>query len=82
MNRGLEQGDRWPWAAVLALLLELADHAIYAWTSQLVSGHSLKHAVASLAAWPVILALHNQGRIGRLQRRLPAQTIDKNRSYA
>ena len=47
----------------LAKLLELADHEVYAWTSQLVSGHSLKHGVASCAAWPVIAALKNQGRI-------------------
>lgn len=76
---------RWGWVIAvygLAKLLELGDHAIYEWTSQLVSGHSLKHIVASLAAWPVIVALHNQGRIGRLQRGLPAQTIDKNRSHA
>ena len=66
----------------LAKLLELGDHDIYAWTSQAVSGHSLKHIVASLAAWPVISALHNQGRIGRLQRGLPAQKIDTNRSHA
>ena len=65
------------WGAV-----ELADHDIYARTSQLGSGHSLKYAVASLAAWPVISGLHNQGRIGRLQRGLPAQKIDKNRSHA
>lgn len=62
--------------------LELADHGICAWTSQLVSGRSPKHIVASLAAWPVIVALHNQGRIGRLQRGLPAHNIDKNRSHA
>ena len=56
------------WGAViliyaLAKLLELADHEVYAWTSQLVSGHSLKHGVASCAAWPVIAALKNQSRI-------------------
>ena len=56
------------WGAViliyaLAKLLELADHEVYAWTSQLVSGHSLKHGVASCVAWPVLAALKNQGRI-------------------
>ena len=78
-------GIRWGWVIAvygLAKLLELGDHDIYAWTSQAVSGHSLKHIVASLAAWPVIVALQNQGRIGRLQRGLPAQKIDKNRSHA
>lgn len=76
---------RWGWVIAvygLAKLLELGDHAIFGWTSQLVSGHTLKHLVASLAAWPVIVALHNQGRIGRLQRVLPVHNIDKNRSHA
>jgi len=41
----------------LAKLLELGDLAVYEWTGQLVSGHSLKHLVASFAAWPVLTAL-------------------------
>ena len=41
----------------LAKLLELGDHEIYAWTGELVSGHSLKHLVAGVAAWPVLHAL-------------------------
>ena len=41
----------------VAKLLELGDHPIYEWTSHAVSGHSLKHAVASFAAWPVLAAL-------------------------
>lgn len=41
----------------LAKLLELGDHAVYEWTGHLVSGHSLKHVVASFAAWPVVSAL-------------------------
>jgi hypothetical protein len=44
----------------LAKLLELGDHAVYAWTAGLVSGHSLKHVAAALAAWPVIAVMHNQ----------------------
>ncbi|MEY4295105.1 MAG: hypothetical protein RLY82_793 [Pseudomonadota bacterium] len=43
-----------------AKVLELADHAVYDLTSQLISGHSLKHIVASFAAWPVISALRTQ----------------------
>jgi len=43
-----------------AKILELADHAVYDFTSQLISGHSLKHIVASFAAWPVISALRTQ----------------------
>lgn len=50
------------WALVIAIyalakLLELGDHAVYEWTGQLVSGHSLKHMVAACAAWPVVSAL-------------------------
>lgn len=42
----------------VAKVLEQADHAVFALTSGAVSGHSLKHLVASLAALPVIVALH------------------------
>ena len=47
------------WGVVVAVyaaakLLELADHQIYNLTGQLISGHSLKHLVASVAAWPVV----------------------------
>jgi hypothetical protein len=50
------------WALLIAIytlakLLELGDHAVYEWTGQLVSGHSLKHMVAAFAAWPVVSAL-------------------------
>ncbi len=50
------------WALLIAIyalakLLELGDHAVYEWTGQLVSGHSLKHVVAAFAAWPVVTAL-------------------------
>jgi hypothetical protein len=41
----------------LAKVLELNDHAVFDWTRGLVSGHSLKHGVAALAAWPVIGAM-------------------------
>lgn len=41
----------------LAKLCELADHAIFEATSGVVSGHSLKHLVASGAAWPVLAVL-------------------------
>lgn len=40
-----------------AKLFEMADQAVYSATSQLISGHSLKHVVASCAAWPVVAAL-------------------------
>lgn len=52
----------------VAKLCELADHVIYEAAAQLVSGHSLKHFVASLAAWPVICALQQVGQNAREQR--------------
>ena len=50
------------WGVVVAVyaaakLLELGDHQVYDLTGHLVSGHSLKHLVASLAAWPVVVAV-------------------------
>lgn len=58
------------WTLVIALyalakVLELADHAVFNLTGQLVSGHSLKHVVASLAAWPVVVAVLRAGRLSR-----------------
>jgi hypothetical protein len=52
------------WAMVVlvyavAKVLELADHELYAITNEVVSGHSLKHLVASLAAWPVLSAVRS-----------------------
>lgn len=41
----------------LAKLFELGDEAVFLVTGQTVSGHSLKHVVAALAAWPVLHAL-------------------------
>ena len=49
----------------LAKLFELADHPIYDWSGQLLSGHTLKHVVASLAAWPVLSALTDHVRRGQ-----------------
>jgi hypothetical protein len=43
----------------LAKLLELGDHSVFVGTSGLVSGHSLKHVAAALAAWPVLAVMHN-----------------------
>lgn len=52
------------WLAVLlvygaAKLLEVADHTVFNATGW-ISGHSLKHIVASFAAWPVLQALLRQ----------------------
>ena len=41
----------------LAKLFELGDAAIYEATGQWVSGHSLKHLAAALAAWPALQTL-------------------------
>ena len=48
----------------LAKLLEMGDHQIYDVTSHLVSGHSLKHVVASFAAWPVLAGLGVRAKAG------------------
>lgn len=40
-----------------AKLLEISDHAIFDATNHMISGHSLKHMVAALAALPVIAAI-------------------------
>jgi hypothetical protein len=49
-------------AYAVAKLLEVNDHQVYELTGQLVSGHTLKHVAASLAAWPVIGAFWHLGR--------------------
>jgi hypothetical protein len=54
----------------VAKLLERNDHAVYQLTGQLVSGHTLKHVVAALAAWPVIGAIL---ALGRSQRPMPGR---------
>ncbi|MES2584055.1 MAG: hypothetical protein V4627_15135 [Pseudomonadota bacterium] len=51
-------GEVIAWYA-LAKLLELGDHHILAWTDGLVSGHTLKHMAAAMAAWPVIAVMQN-----------------------
>ncbi len=44
---------------VIAKLLELNDHQVFEWTQQIVSGHTLKHLAAALAAWPLASAIRN-----------------------
>lgn len=43
----------------LAKVLELGDHQVLSLTQGLVSGHTLKHVAASMAAWPVIAVMQN-----------------------
>jgi len=66
----------WPigWLGVIVIytaakLLELGDQQVFELTGHWVSGHSLKHIVASFAALPVVLALRSL-MAGELQ--LPA----------
>jgi predicted membrane channel-forming protein YqfA (hemolysin III family) len=42
---------------VLAKLFELGDATVFEATGHIVSGHTLKHLAAALAAWPVIRTL-------------------------
>ncbi len=56
---GLRIGVLIAWYA-LAKALELGDAAVFHSTGEWVSGHSLKHLAAALAAWPVLSALRAQ----------------------
>ena len=49
----------WPPLACYAVakVLELADAPVFALTQGWIGGHALKHLVAALAAWPVLVAL-------------------------
>ena len=51
-------------AYALAKWLEQGDHSVFAWTGGVVSGHSLKHAVAALAAWPVLAVMASRTAVG------------------
>jgi len=48
----------------LAKVMELGDHWVFAWTQGVVSGHSLKHVVAAMAALPVLAVMHNRSPAG------------------
>lgn len=52
----------------LAKALELGDHGVFDLTQGLVSGHTLKHVAAALAAWPVISLVHNGAQARPWQR--------------
>ncbi len=55
---------RWGWviaAYAVAKLFELQDNEVFQMTGQMVSGHTLKHAIAALAAMPVICAIWQLG---------------------
>jgi hypothetical protein len=55
---GLPLGAVIAWYA-LAKTLELGDHTVFALSQGLVSGHTLKHLAAAMAAWPVFSLMHN-----------------------
>jgi len=58
-------GVRLGWVIALYALAkgaELADLALYEATGRFISGHSLKHLVAAMAALPVMAALRAMGR--------------------
>jgi hypothetical protein len=49
-------------AYAVAKLFESNDQIVYAAFGELLSGHSLKHVVAALAAWPILHALAVRAR--------------------
>ena len=74
------------WGAVVAVyaiakLLELADHQIYELTSQVVSGHSLKHLAASFAAWPVLTAVMSALGKTPMQGRIRITNLDSKSAH-
>ena len=51
----------------LAKLCEMGDHALWHWTGELISGHSLKHIAAAAAVWPIVRALRQRAWAVRAQ---------------
>lgn len=49
-------------AYALAKLFEIGDHAVYAATGELFSGHTAKHLIAACAAWPIIAEVARRAR--------------------
>ncbi len=48
---------------VIAKVFELSDHQVFEATQQFLSGHTIKHLAAALAAWPLIKAVQNSRKI-------------------
>jgi hypothetical protein len=44
----------------VAKVAEQGDHAVFAFSHGMVSGHTLKHVIAACAAWPVLAALERR----------------------
>jgi len=58
----------------LAKLLELSDGLVFLASAEIVSGHTLKHVAAAMAAFPVISVMHNAAQVSR-QRSSPAHGL-------
>ena len=63
---------------VIAKLLELADHQVYELTVHVVSGHTLKHVVASCAAWPVLTAIGSAYATTQKQGRIHVRSLENS----
>jgi FtsH-binding integral membrane protein len=59
---------------VLAKLLELTDGLVFLASAELVSGHTLKHFTAAMAAFPVISVMHNVAKVS-CQRNCAAHSL-------
>ncbi len=58
------------WGLVIAIyaiakVLEMHDHDLFHASAGWISGHTLKHVVAALAAWPVISAIGSRTESGQ-----------------
>lgn len=62
----------------LAKVFELADHAVFDITHGWVSGHTLKHLVASCVVWPVLSGLSGATIPGRMQHALSLPNSPKS----
>jgi hypothetical protein len=47
----------------IAKILELADFSMFSLLGHFLSGHSLKHVLAALAAWPVVAAIQRKTHV-------------------
>jgi hypothetical protein len=58
----------------VAKAFELGDAAVFHATGEWISGHSLKHVVAALTAWPVIHAVRQNAATTVPAKKVPAKT--------
>lgn len=66
-TRWICPGVAW-WLGVLlylaAKVLEWGDHAVFGFSAHVVSGHSLKHLIAAMAAFPLVLSMPPMQTLG------------------